>query len=372
MTTPTEFKRLRFFTGFFTTAADWTAGQQYYLDKMRLHNKGLHTPGIIRGIGQELRVEPVGLADPMSVRVMPGSAIDADGNEIFLGAPRILTITPGPTLPEVVYLSINYAEKVTDYVDNKEAAQYSGHTRVSEVPDLAANTTQPNNRTSIELARIDLQAGVISVESPVDPDNPGGNQIDQRFVLWAGSVGITQPGLTPAQISAITTVMQDKRQDFAALDRRFPVPSASDVRSAALTAEMLSRTDNLKSEHLPNILSIMAAVEQDVEQELGVEYPILTTTGEYQAYQAAIDDLQAALLAGLDNSVLLTRQSRVSEAARQLSEVVIQPPIAGTGQNRTVSATGGQAVVRLDASSSQGFSGRQVVRYRWDRQQRPS
>jgi hypothetical protein len=67
MTTPTEFKRLNFFTGFFTTANDWTEGQQYHLEKQKLHNLGLHTPGVVRGVGQELQVEPAGGGNGLSV-----------------------------------------------------------------------------------------------------------------------------------------------------------------------------------------------------------------------------------------------------------------------------------------------------------------
>ena len=48
----TEFKRLRFFTGFFTTARDWEAEQNYHLEKLKLHNGGLHTPGIIHAWGR--------------------------------------------------------------------------------------------------------------------------------------------------------------------------------------------------------------------------------------------------------------------------------------------------------------------------------
>src|SRR5918992_1518269 len=105
MTTPTEFKRLNFFTGFFTTAADWTEGQQYHLAK------------------QELQVEPVGGGDSLSVRVLPGTAIDGNGNDIYLGTPRILTIVPGETLPQLLYISVRYAERNTDYVENVEAPQ---------------------------------------------------------------------------------------------------------------------------------------------------------------------------------------------------------------------------------------------------------
>jgi hypothetical protein len=367
MTTPTEFRRLNFFTGFFTTATDWTEGQQYYLEKLKLHNRGLHTPGVIRGVGQELQVEPVGGDNGLSVRVLPGAAIDSDGNEIYLGSPRTLGVVPGEELPELVYIAIRYAERNTDYVENVESPQYSGHTRVTEIPVVEVTTTQPNNRTSLELARLDLQPGVTSVEAPTDPDNPAGNQIDRRFVTWAGAVATALPALTPDQLETITTIMQDKRQDFAALDRRFPVPSAGDVRAAALTVDLLARVGSLRSEQLSSVLAVLVSVEQDVEQELGTEYPWLTTSNEFQAYQAAVDGLQTALRDGLDTGVLLIRQSQVSEAARQLSEIVIQPPAAAPGPPQNVTVSGEQATVRLDASASQGFGGRTIVRYRWDR-----
>jgi hypothetical protein len=184
MTTPTEFKRLNFFTGFFTTANDWTEGQQYHLEKQKLHNLGLHTPGVVRGVGQELQVEPAGGGNGLSVRVLPGAAIDGNGNDIYLGTPRILTIVPGENLPQLIYISVRYTERTTDYVENVEAPQYSGHTRVSEIPQLEVVTSQPDNRASLELARIDLQPGVTQIESPLDPDNPAGNQIDRRS--WSG------------------------------------------------------------------------------------------------------------------------------------------------------------------------------------------
>jgi hypothetical protein len=342
MTTPTEFKRLNFFTGFFTTATDWTDGQQYYLEKLKLHNRGLHTPGVIRGVGQELQVEPVGGGNGLSARVLPGAAIDDGGNDIYLGTPRTLTIVPGEELPELVYIAIRYSERNTDYVENVEAPQYSGHTRVTEIPVVEVTTTQPNNRTSLELGRIDLQPGVTSVEAPTDPDNPAGNQLDRRFMVWAGARTTPPEALTPEQLETITTIMQDKRQDFAALDQRFPVPSACDVRAAALTVDLLARVDSLRSEQLPSVLSAMAAVEQDVEQELGTQYPWLTTSNEFQAYQAAVDGLQDALRDGLDTGALLTRQSQVSEAARQLAKIVIQPPAAAPGSAQNVTASGGR------------------------------
>ena len=42
-----NFKRINFFEGFFTTDEDWNAAEAYHLEKRRLHNRVLHTPGVI-------------------------------------------------------------------------------------------------------------------------------------------------------------------------------------------------------------------------------------------------------------------------------------------------------------------------------------
>src|SRR2546426_12181235 len=42
-----NFKRINFFEGFFTTDEDWNAAEAYHLEKRRLHNCVLHTPGVV-------------------------------------------------------------------------------------------------------------------------------------------------------------------------------------------------------------------------------------------------------------------------------------------------------------------------------------
>ena len=68
------FKRMNFFHGFFTSAQDWNEGQNYHLWKRELHNRGLHTPGIIRGEGQELMVT----VKDSTIKVAPGAALDQE------------------------------------------------------------------------------------------------------------------------------------------------------------------------------------------------------------------------------------------------------------------------------------------------------
>ena len=77
------------------------------------------------------------------------------------------------------------------------------------------------------------------------------------------------PKLPTALRERIAQLMRDKRRDFGALATRFPVPSATDVRQTALNLETLARNDSLKAETLSEVLTMLAALEHDVGQEIG-------------------------------------------------------------------------------------------------------
>ncbi|MBN1812232.1 MAG: hypothetical protein JXA14_10385 [Anaerolineae bacterium] len=361
------FKRMRFFTGFFTTAEDWTDGQDYFREKQKLHNRGLHIPGIIAGLGV-VKAE----AGDFKVEVQPGAALDGLGNEFHLPTSTTLDVEVPTDLsePKSVFIAIKYGEVETDYVENVEAPQYKGHTRVAEMPVLKASQEIPDNETWMELARIRLVAGVTKISNAVDSDAPGDNEINLRNVMRAGSVGLTEPGLSTAMVERVIVTMQAKRRAFAALAARFPVPSAGDVRQAALTVEILARIDALPPEQSADVMPAIAAAEQDVWQEIGTAYPGLVGFPQFEAYQDAVTALLAALQGSAGLGDLLTLQEQVAAAARELSEIVLQEPIADTGVEggaTTVVTTGDEATVTLDASDSEAFGEREIVKYIWDK-----
>jgi hypothetical protein len=364
----TEFKRLHFFTGFFTTAEDWNQGQDYHQEKRKLHNRGLHTPGIIRGIGDDLGVRA---GTGLNLLVLPGAAIDGEGNEICLGAPRTLEIDPEDytDFPQLVYIAIRYGESESDYVENVESPEYSGYTRTTEIPRLEVTTSRPDNRNSLELARINLTETVTQISEPQDPGKPETNEIDRRFVAWAGSVGVAEEPLPLSLLEGLIRLMVDKRRDFAALATRFPVPSATDVRQAALMLEILARTGSMRPEDVPEVLGTIATIEQDVAQEIGLAFPGVITAPEYVDYQSAVSQLLEALRTGEELGILLPLEAGVAEAARELSEIVLQPPEADAGPDQSATARLGEGAVTLDGGGSRGFGGRRVVRYRWDRRE---
>jgi hypothetical protein len=73
-------ERPNYFTGRLLGAADFTAEQSYFLDRLRRHNRLLHGYGVVCGL-------QVRCADPASavITIDPGYAIDAWGDEIFVG-----------------------------------------------------------------------------------------------------------------------------------------------------------------------------------------------------------------------------------------------------------------------------------------------
>ena len=53
------FKRINFFKGFLTTEKDWNDAERYHIDKRRLHNKMMHSPGIVYGYSMDLKVSAI-------------------------------------------------------------------------------------------------------------------------------------------------------------------------------------------------------------------------------------------------------------------------------------------------------------------------
>jgi hypothetical protein len=141
-----------------------------------------------------------------------------------------------------------------------------------------------------------------------------------------------------------------------------------DVRHAALTVETLARTKLLRPGQLPDVLAATVAVEQDVGQEIEDRYGnVVETAPEFAQYQAAVRDLLAAMASG-DETGILNTQDAVAEAARELSELVVQTPIAEAGPDRKTATLEDETTVSLDGSRSRARGGREVVRYRWSKE----
>ena len=183
-----EFKRINFFKGFFTQAEDWQRAEQYHIDKRRLHNISLHTPGIIQGYREGLKVWAS--PDGREINIGPGCAIDERGRELYLEDTETKPIDPqGYKSPTTVYVVIRYGEKKVDPRRSYADPESSKNAFWKETPEAYITEVEPDNGEVIELARIKLSEGAGRVSDPEYQNNPGPNDIDRRYVKIAGARG---------------------------------------------------------------------------------------------------------------------------------------------------------------------------------------
>jgi hypothetical protein len=181
------FKRINFFKGFFTQAEDWQSAQEYHLEKRRIHYSFLHTPGIVYGCLDNLKVTAG--EEGTSLYVAPGYAIDGEGHDLYLSKPEKVQIVPqNYNPPATVYAIIRYNEEKIDFRQNVANPEYSDYAFIKEYPVIEIATGEPDNNKVIELARIRLSKGATRIKNPEDTGNPGSNEIDMRYVRKAGAI----------------------------------------------------------------------------------------------------------------------------------------------------------------------------------------
>src|SRR5437763_11747920 len=184
-----NFKRINFFEGFFTTDEDWNAAEAYHVEKRRLHNRVLHTPGVVPVEGGGRKGQARGRGDP-SFEVAPGYGSDGGGNELVLRDPAVKVIEPDKLkLPQTVYVAMKYFEEPTDFIAYKENPRFKGHRRIEEKVKIDVMAREPDGVESIELGRVRLEEGVREIRDALDPRVPGPGEIDLRFVPVAGTAG---------------------------------------------------------------------------------------------------------------------------------------------------------------------------------------
>ena len=121
-----------FFEGQRLTAADLEAVQDYQRELRWLHNRSLHTWGIVFGL------EVTGKRGDREVSIAPGFALDCLGRELILNDPLSLPIPPVAGVngaPAVYYLTISFLEdeKLTPSQSESGVCGASGAIRLPEL-----------------------------------------------------------------------------------------------------------------------------------------------------------------------------------------------------------------------------------------------
>ncbi len=188
---PAPLQRLIVHDGLLLNAHRWQQAHEYHRQRQNIHYQALHQPGIVYGLGVRVIAAPEEIAaqyrDGRWVEVQPGMAIDRQGNPIIVD--RAIAFHFSATAREApvkVYL-------VLSYVDPAMLQSQSTEEMVRETFRIDEKTT-PASGLEVELCRIELSPGGMTLSASEDVFSPQPNQLDLRYRRQVGarSQGIVQ------------------------------------------------------------------------------------------------------------------------------------------------------------------------------------
>ncbi|MBD2681282.1 MULTISPECIES: DUF4159 domain-containing protein [Nostoc] len=178
--------RLQASDGLLITADRWRKAHEYHRQRQNAHYQSLNQPGVVCGLGVRAILAPSSVKaeyrDHRWVEIQPGIAIDVAGNVIVVpnSIPfRIATEVPDSE-PVMIYL-------VASYVDPEQLRRDEQNNDFMQETFRIDEKRQRPEATEIELCRIFLQPGPVSISLPSDVFFPGYNNIDLRYRLQAQS-----------------------------------------------------------------------------------------------------------------------------------------------------------------------------------------
>jgi hypothetical protein len=319
------FKRINFFKGFLTTEKDWNDAERYHIDKRRLHNRMMHSPGIVGGFAGELRVNARARGD-LSVEVQPGYAIDGLGNDLMIRDATIRSINLEEfKLPQTIYIVLRYYEELTDFIAYKENLEYKGHRRVLESCKVELSQTEPDITREVELARIHLEKGVQRIRDARDPSAPAANEIDMRYVAKGGLAGSMLPGALRVRLEQLLNQVRRGALEYS----RRGVISAHDVVQATNTALMLMYANVLDLRNVFDVFKLIIETEGEMSLDVDVHHPTIAQKKEFSEYRRQVEILRGLLAENKNNTEafqnLLAYQAKCAEIA--MSAVAGEKPV---------------------------------------------
>src|SRR3954469_135608 len=280
-----------------------------------MHNRMMHSPGIVYGYAGDLRVGARARGD-LSVEVQPGYAIDGMGNDLMIFDATIRNINLEEfRLPQTIYVVLRYYEDLTDFIAYKENLEYKGHRRVLESCRVELSQTEPDIGREVELARIYLEKGVQRIRDARDPANPSPNEIDMRYTPRGGMSGSQLP---PHLRLRLETVLFAIRRGALEYTRR-GVIAAHDVVQACNTALMLLYANLLDLRNIFDIFKLVIDSEGEMALDVDVHHPTIAPKKEFSEYRRQVEILRGLLAENKNNSEafqnLLAYQAKCAEIA---------------------------------------------------------
>ncbi|MBD2438006.1 DUF4159 domain-containing protein [Nostoc sp. FACHB-110] len=172
-------ERLQIQDGLLINAERWKRSHDYHRQRQNIHYQSLNEPGIVEGLGVSLIPAPKDVPsqynDGRWLQIQPGIAIDVNGNPILVPQPIDFHISADITeeKPRLIYLVVRYVDP--DTLQRKQVSEFEIETfRIDE-------KTTPPDAFEVELCRILLQPGLVTLENPQDVFYPSLNSLDFRY-----------------------------------------------------------------------------------------------------------------------------------------------------------------------------------------------
>ncbi|MEO1352626.1 MAG: DUF4159 domain-containing protein [Cyanobacteria bacterium J06635_15] len=244
----TPLQRLQVTDGLLLNAEYWQLAHSYHRQRQNLYYQALNQPGIVSGLGvcpvQASTAVVPKYRDHRWLRIQPGLAIDQVGNPIVVPQAVDYRITAEALeTPRLVYL-------VLSYVDPDRLQLPASQAVVHETFRVTEQTTPPGP-LDIELCRLLLPVGQVSLQVPTHWLAPKAGEIDLRYRCLAqarsqGSlrVGVSHDGANAEKTVANLTGLMD------ALDGLYPKLQTAGVERVDLTQMPLETSASFDLLHM--------------------------------------------------------------------------------------------------------------------------
>ncbi|MEE3718374.1 hypothetical protein V2H45_16660 [Tumidithrix elongata RA019] len=183
-----SFERLQVTDGLLINSDRWQLAHEYHRQRQNTQFQALFEPGIVCGLGVCPIAAPTEIPakfrDGRWVQIQPGIAIDVFGNFIVVPQPLDFRIAS-----EAIAGDTSTVFLVVSYVDPDKLKR----SNTSNGNDLLVETFRVNEKTSppsdaeIEVCRVTLQTGAVTLQIPKDLWNPTFSELDLRFRAAARS-----------------------------------------------------------------------------------------------------------------------------------------------------------------------------------------
>ncbi|AFY44272.1 DUF4159 domain-containing protein [Nostoc sp. PCC 7107] len=174
-------ERLQIQDGLLINAERWKRSHDYHRQRQNIHYQSLNEPGIVQGLGVSLILAPKDVPsqynDARWLQIQPGIAIDVNGNPIVVPQQIDFHISADITeeKPRLIYLVVRYVDPETLQRKQVSESKFEAETfRIDE-------KTSPPDAFEVELCRILLQPGLVTLKNPQDVFYPSLNSLDFRY-----------------------------------------------------------------------------------------------------------------------------------------------------------------------------------------------